>query len=110
MTTDATPGNVPLSDQLGLVDDGQGDHMDALLLKAKDMICASQPMEGCSNGYTVPAAEWLALQAEVMHRLREHVREGLIAVLQKPLAERDGCDYVTTPGAVCKKCWKVHAA
>lgn len=65
-----------------MVDDGQGARMDALLLRAKDMVCASQPTQDCVGGYAVPAAEWLALQDEVMHRLREHAREGFIAVLK----------------------------
>lgn len=66
------------------VDDGQGDRMDALLLRAKDIIIASRPDASCHGGYTVPTAEWLALQAEVMHRLREHAREG-VAMLQRPV-------------------------
>jgi hypothetical protein len=90
MSTDQIPENhdgqpllgLGLSEGLGLVDDGQGDRMDALLLRAKDMICASQPTQDCSGGYTVPAAEWLMLQAEVMHRLREWAREGALAVLR----------------------------
>lgn len=37
--------------------------------------------------------------------------EAIVASAIRPtLAEREGCDYVTKPGAVCKKCGHVHAA
>lgn len=59
----------------GRIEDGQGDRIDALLLRAKDVVARSDRPKDCGGTYAVPAAEWLALQEEVMHRLREHASE-----------------------------------
>jgi hypothetical protein len=58
-----------------MVDDGCGDKMDALLLAAKNVIARSDPPRACWGDYAVQPVDWLALQAEVMERLREHARE-----------------------------------
>ncbi len=56
----------------GTVLDEVGDRIDKLLLLATEAIQRSGPPRDCADDYLIPAAEWLALQSEVMHRLREH--------------------------------------
>lgn len=46
----------------------------ALLVAARKVIAGSTPVGSCHGGYLVPADLWLALQGEVMERLREHAR------------------------------------
>jgi hypothetical protein len=58
-----------------MVDDGNGDKMDALLLAATHVISRSSPPRACWGDYGVEPADWLALQAVVMERLRDHARE-----------------------------------
>jgi hypothetical protein len=56
-----------------------GDYIDTLLLLAQNVVARSdQPVE-CGAPYRVPAQEWLALQADVMERLREHARALTVA-------------------------------
>lgn len=52
-----------------------------LLVAARKIIAASTPEPGCHSGYRVPAAEWLALQGEVMEQLRAL---GQLALAQPP--------------------------
>ena len=72
----------------GTVLDEVGDRIDKLLLLATEAIQRSGPPRDCADDYLIPAAEWLALQSEVMHRLREHAvtlwAPGISAEGEKP--------------------------
>jgi hypothetical protein len=49
--------------------------IDTLLLLAKNVLHRSERPRACGAPYLVPEIEWLALQAEVMERLRASARE-----------------------------------
>lgn len=92
-----------------------------LLLKVADVlkVMPSDLLDGarvccgrfdtCGQPCTPRADHWreqaTALQAEV-HDLNSFIAR---RVVRGEPATRDGCDYVAEAGAVCKKCWQVHA-
>lgn len=77
------------------------------LLDGQRVCC--QRFDTCGQPCTPMAAHWRelaeALQAEV-HDLNRFIAR---RVVRGEPATRDGCDYAAEAGAVCKKCWQVHA-
>lgn len=68
-----------------------------------------QRFDTCGQPCTPRADHWreqaTALQAEVNDLNRFIARR----VLRGEPATREGCNYLAEAGAVCKKCWQVHA-
>jgi len=77
------------------------------LLDGSHVCC--QRFDTCGQPCTPRATHWreqaTALQAE-LHELNRFIAR---RVVRGEPATREGCDYVAEAGAVCKKCWQVHA-